>query len=1000
MSLEQRRGNFRPPERSGRPESRVNQEQPRGRIYVAIDTESTGVDADSGEIIEVAAVRFRLEPGGVAHVLDRWQTYVKPRNPIPYKITHLTGIRQSDVQHAPTFGQIEERLRNFLGSFPIVGHSIESDIGFLARHNFEVKNAAIDTYELATLMLPQMGNYSLVAVAAALNVEKGEAHRAMADTLMAMHVFAGLAGRIEELPPEILREVNRIAQSLTNWPLRPLFIEAAENQRQAEEKLSGSAFGSLGEKLKQQLAEKSGKGEDSDKFDFMFLLPQEPPEPLRPDPQPVPLDKYGPRVEHMARVVTEVFEKQQHLLLEVPGNERERALGFLLPAVSTALEQGKNVVIAVNSEAQRERLINRLIPELQEAMLVREEGGGRRDKRRRTEEKLPFIATTVKPQSNYLCLRRWEIFRKTEALTPDEKKLLIKVLTWLPGTANGDSAELRITSQERLWPRFNSQQGLCPTEYCEQSRKCFFCRARERAAGAHLIIADQGLVLADLQGQAGTLPDYDYLIIDDAHHFEDEAGRQFGTVITPGSLFDFLDWISRPITWEAGGNYNGFVHNLARYFTKKTPQATKDLLQEFRNQLKAQVELARNATGVLLQELTSTLAQRNQETGQGDGRIRLDGKFRASNAWNELAGPWEAFKSQWDELYYQLRELRDECAAVEAELGDYQMLKLDLEYYVNRADTFCNSLTDAFEGGDNANVYWLASHPRTGLVSVFCQPLQVGPSLAEHLFNRKKSVALISSTLTTDGDFSFIKERLGLQNDETREVRIGPERDYSQMLLYLPTDMPEPNQPNYQKSVDQYVMELARSSKGRTMVLFSSNSALRITYKAVQRALESENILVLGQGLDGTRRSIMERYKNTSQALLLSTLNYWEASDFSQEDGLENAPLFNTLAIAKLPFDAPSDPLFAARSESRLFDDPFVQYSLPRTILRFRQAFERLLNGLETPGVVVMLDSRLTRKSYGPLFLNSLPPLPTNRDLISQLVPQTADWLRGTGNAV
>src|SRR5690348_962272 len=112
MSLEQRRGNFRPPERSGRPESRVNQEQPRGRIYVAIDTESTGVDADSGEIIEVAAVRFRLEPGGVAHVLDRWQTYVKPRNPIPYKITHLTGIRQSDVQHAPTFGQIEERLRN------------------------------------------------------------------------------------------------------------------------------------------------------------------------------------------------------------------------------------------------------------------------------------------------------------------------------------------------------------------------------------------------------------------------------------------------------------------------------------------------------------------------------------------------------------------------------------------------------------------------------------------------------------------------------------------------------------------------------------------------------------------------------------------------------------------------------------------------------------------------------------------------------------------------
>jgi DNA polymerase-3 subunit epsilon/ATP-dependent DNA helicase DinG len=995
MSVEQRRGNPRP---TGRPESR--QEPPKGRIYVAIDTESTGVEADSGEIIEVAVVKFRLEPGGVTRVLDQWQTYVKPKNPIPYKITHLTGIRQSDVQNAPPFARIEERLRGFLGNFPIVGHSIESDIRFLARHNFEVKNPAIDTYELATLMLPQMGNYSLVGVAAALNVKEAESHRAMADTLMAMHVFAGLAGKIEELPPEVLKEVNRIAGDLPGWPLMQVFTDAAANQRRQEEQQGSGAFGNLGAKLKQQLAEKTGRNE-SDDFDFMFLMPQERPEPLRPNPNPpeLPFAKYGPRVENMAHVVNEAFEVGQHLLLEAPGNERDRALGLLLPAVNKAIEQGRNVVIAVNNETQRERLIDRLIPELQQTLLVAE-SGGRRERKRRGEEKLPFTAATIKPQNNYLCLRRWELFRKTAALTADERKMLIKLLIWLPNTGTGDSAELRIMNQERFWSRVNSQQGLCPTEYCDHIGPCFSSRARERAEGAHIIIADQALILADLLGQAGTLPEYDYLIIDEAHHFEDEAGRQFGTVVTPNTLFDLLDAISRPITWQPGGGHNGFVHNLGRYFSKYTSQPVQELLEKFREEITAQVELARNATGVMLQELTAALVQRNQETGQGDGRIRLDAKFRAGNLWNELAGPWESFKLNWEDLYYLLRDLRDECAALERQLSQSDLLKIDLDYYVNQADKLLKNLTHAFEGGNPDKVYWIAAHPRTELVSIFSQPLQVGPALSKHLFEKKKSVVLVSSTLTTDGDFTFIKDRLGLNNHETREVRMPPERDYSGMLLYLPTDMPEPNQPNYQKNVDHFVMELARNSQGRALVLFSSNSALRLSYRAVQRPLEAENILVLGQGLDGTRRSIMERFKNTSRALLLSTLNYWEANDFNQDDNLDNAALFDTLAITKLPFDAPSDPLFAARSESRLFDDPFVQYSLPRTILRFRQAFERMLSGLQTPGVVVMLDSRLTRKTYGPLFLNSLPPLPVRRDTLSQLIPQSSEWLQGKNNPI
>ncbi len=830
MGIDQRAEGVKPPERIVRPGPR-SPEPLKGRLYIALDTESTGIEADTGEVIEIAAVKFRLEPGGKARVLDRWETYVRPKNPIPYKITHLTGIKQSDVQNAPFFHQIEERLRNFLADFPIVGHSIESDVNFLARSNFEVKNLALDTFELATLMLPQLANYSLVAVAGALKINAAGSHRAMADTIMAMEVFANLAGKIEELEPDILKEINQIGNELPNWGLKQLFIEAAQNQQKGSALTLGTGgLGNLGDKLKQQLAAKSGF-KAAGNLDFMLLIPHEPPKPLVPEPEiNIPLESHGPRVGHIAASINQAFEEGKHLLLETPGPEKERGLGVLLAGIKKAVQEGKSIVIAVSSEAQRERLTARLLPQLEtELGLLKDpkdpfEGRG---KKRRASEKPLFTSVTVKPRANYLCARRWELFRKKKALTPEERKILIRILAWLPNSEVGDSAELRINNQDRLWSQVNSQKELCPENSCLEGGKCFFQRARERARGSHLIIVDQGLVLADLQGMGGTLPDYDYLIIDEAHTFEDEAGKQFGSVITPNTLFDYLDWISRPITWTLPGGFNGFIHEISNSIKENGSTATREALAGFIEQVHSQVNLTRNSTGVFLQELTNTLQQRNQETGQGDGRIKLDQRFLAGNLWNELAGPWEGFKLSWEELYYLMRDLRNECQSFSPDLESFETLKLELDYYVNSADRFLNQLTDAFEGGDYSNVHWLANHPRTGLVSVFCQPLQIGPALNKHLFSKKKSVVLASSTLTTDGDFSFIKERLGLNNYETLEMRLPPERDYSGLMMFLPTDMPEPNQPNYQKYIDQNVLELARNSTGRVLVLFSSNSALR-----------------------------------------------------------------------------------------------------------------------------------------------------------------------------
>ncbi|MEI7556564.1 exonuclease domain-containing protein [Candidatus Chlorohelix sp.] len=971
-----------------------NRDNPSARVYVALDIESTGGgETDQGEIIEVAAIRFRLEEGGVARILERWQTLVRPRNPIPYKITHLTGIRQTDVEHAPTFNEIREKLQQFLGNFPLVGHSIESDFAFLSRQEFRVTNIPLDTYELATLILPQMGNYSLVAVATALEIQaNGEAHRALADTYMAMNVFAALLGKLEELPRKVINEVNRIASNLQEWHLRRLFEEASEILARQERNSGG--LGSLGALLKQQLSEKQGSDHD-----FIFLASQDKPQSLQPNPDfKFPYSALNERIASASLPIRAILDSNQHMLLEMPGNDHTRAMGLLAPAIEIAVQSGQSVVIAANSETQRDRILNKAIPEMQKLLATQETTGdnsnaSKEKRRKRSEEKPLFIANTVKHQNSYLCLRRWENFRNMEGLTADELKLLIKALLWLPNTINGDSAELRIMQQERLWSRINTQKGLCLASHCQynQRHQCFYFKARDRAEASHIIVTDQALVLADAAGQAGTLPHFDYTLIDDAHHLEDEAGRQFGSAITPNTLFDFLDWIYRPVTWKAEGGSSGFLSTFSRYFGDDTGAEIKEPINSKLSAAISHVGICRSSTDNLLRDLTDLVNQINQDSGQGDGRIRLDGKFYSSPEWGGIAGTWEVFKQDWEELYYDLRDLRDEAHNFKGALHNTEDMMLNLNYYINQADYFLNRLSPAFEGSDNAQVHWLSLHPRTQLVGIFSAPLQVDSGLQHMLFNHKKSVVLASPTMTTDGDFKFLRNRLGLH--EAKELKLYPERDYAATtLLYLPNDMPEPSQPGYQKAIDQHIIDMVKGCEGRMLALFTSNSSLRMTYKAVQRPLEQQNILVLGMGLDGTRRSVLNRFKNTPHALLLSTLGHWDNPELFKDE--ENSPLsFALLAITKLPFDPPSDPVFAARIESRQYNDPFLQYSLPRTILRFKQAYERLLEAMPERGVVVVLDSRLTRRAYGPTFLNSLPALRTKHDTLTHLTPELRNWL-------
>src|SRR5438105_314128 len=217
-------------------------------IRVALDLETTGLHAEQDSILEVAAIKFQGDT-----VLDTIETLVAPGRSIPYRVQRLTGITPQQLMGAPHFESIARNLQLFIGDFPIVGHSIPFDVSFLRRRGLARSNPLIDTFELATVILPSLPSYNLGQVAQALGVTVApERHRAMVDTVLAMNVFLALYQRLQTIDLSLLKDLANLDAPRT-WPLLG-FLRQELRYRQEQDGLSGTPLrGSFGDHFAAQL---------------------------------------------------------------------------------------------------------------------------------------------------------------------------------------------------------------------------------------------------------------------------------------------------------------------------------------------------------------------------------------------------------------------------------------------------------------------------------------------------------------------------------------------------------------------------------------------------------------------------------------------------------------------------------------------------------------------------------------------------------------------------
>src|SRR2546427_11453584 len=217
-------------------------------IRVALDLETTGLYAEQDAILEIAAIKFQG-----ASILDKMETLVSPGRSIPFRVQRLTGITPQQVANAPDFASIANSLQKFIGDYPIVGHSIPFDVGFLRRRGLVRTNPLIDTFELATVLLPSLPSYNLGQVAEALGVIVAPGrHRAMVDTVLAMHVFLALYERLQAVDLTLLKDLASLDAPRT-WPLLAFFRQGLR-EREERDGLRGLPIrGSLGDRFAAQL---------------------------------------------------------------------------------------------------------------------------------------------------------------------------------------------------------------------------------------------------------------------------------------------------------------------------------------------------------------------------------------------------------------------------------------------------------------------------------------------------------------------------------------------------------------------------------------------------------------------------------------------------------------------------------------------------------------------------------------------------------------------------
>lgn len=699
-------------------------------------------------------------------------------------------------------------------------------------------------------------------------------------------------------------------------------------------------------------------------------------------------DAWEPREQQrdMAVAVAKQFASGGELIAEA-GTGTGKSLAYLVPALANAVKTGEQVVVATHTRVLQDQLASKDAPLAIAAL------------REAEPDCFPRVQV-LKGRSNYVCLRRWftDLQQQPHASTDAEASFRARANIWLTLTETGELSDLPLSrGQAAAFHRVSAEGDACDASRCQfqQRNQCFLYRARRSAEAAHVVITNHALLLTDVVQDGEALPDAKHLIIDEAHHLEDQATNSF-QISTSSRLVSLA---LNAISGDSRRGQPGLLIEIEAILNNRqllTPEPGQ--LERVRKAIAAvssSLESVRSETATFFGDLATIVEHVGERSRDYSTRVRLTPAIRHAPDWSTIERRWDALNIALASAVSNIAILQslfsDLSATASRPDADVEQLELRVEDIENRLGTHRYTLTeigmalnDAIHNPKPDQVYWIEMRQGERRDTVLhTAPLQLGDYLRSHLYSRLDSLVLTSATMTTGGDSRFIRRRLGLEDAD--EITLSSPFDYrSNAMILVPTDLPEPNQPGFDHAVHRAIYSTALAAGGRTLVLFTSINAMSNARSALADHFREAGLQLVTQHEDGSAEQLAERLRSFDRTVVFGAGAFWEGVDVP-------GPALSALVIAKLPFPVPTDPVHAARSET--FDNGWTEYTMPQTILKLRQGFGRLIRTQTDRGVCVILDRRLISKRYGAQIVNALPDATREYGTISQIHPTIARFL-------
>ncbi len=616
--------------------------------------------------------------------------------------------------------------------------------------------------------------------------------------------------------------------------------------------------------------------------------------------------EYRPQQGEMAKAVEDAIEGKSHLIAEA-GTGIGKSFAYLVPLIDFAVRSRKKAIVSTNTISLQEQLVKKDIPFLKSIL------------------PFEFTVSLVKGRANYLCIRRLNrAFSSKTDLFESKEELgdLQKILAWSKVTEDGSLSDFDESPSGKVWEKVCSDYDACLGKKCPYHSKCFFQRARRGIDESDLLVVNHHLFFSDLslrRSEYALLPNYECVIFDEAHTIEDVATEHLGFELSNFKLKYLLDSLYNPVKKK------GFLATIKDGEGEKLVSNIRQRAEEFFN------------------SVLNCLGE------DGIRRIR-EPHFIEDNLSNSL-------HNLTDFLTERLKRSKSKEEEV------------DIKYYLNRVASLSAALSAFLTQMLEGYVYWAqATGRRTKRVSLYCAPIDISDTLNDFLFSKLNTAILTSATLSTEGNFEYLKSRLGLK--ECEEKLLGSPFDYkNQVKIYIPKKMPDPNDyEKYKEKVIEKLKDFITRTEGKAFVLFTNYKLMDEVYSELKSYLSDLGIASFKQGDGLPRTKMLEAFKKDVDSVLFGVDSFWTGVDVPGE-------ALSNVIITKLPFSVPDHPIIEARMERIKANggEPFHEYSLPEAILRLKQGFGRLIRTKNDKGIVVILDSRILHKPYGRKFLSALP---------------------------